>query len=323
VSLSIPDAAELAARFGLGSASGPMIPIARGVMGRVWRLETDAGRWAVKALFDWASDAGAETDVALQQAAANAGVLLPPPVRSPAGRVVERIGERRWRVHQWMDLPPPPVVPVDGALAASAGALLAALHGLALAPPGGTSPWFTRQPPQGRWRELHARAVAAGAPWATALEAAMPAVAELGAVAAQAPPEPVLLCHCDLHPDNVRPAREGLAVLDWDHAGALPPSWELGYVLVAWCVAPDGGVDADGARTLAAAYRERTGTAPDRGLAMFAAAASAWLNFAAGQVAGALGGADDEQRAFALGNVTAMLAHPLTRETLTLLREAL
>lgn len=30
---------------------------------------------------------------------------------------------------------------------------------------------------------------------------------------------------------------------DWEHKGALPPGWELGYVVVAWCAGQRDGMD--------------------------------------------------------------------------------
>jgi Ser/Thr protein kinase RdoA (MazF antagonist) len=317
-----PDAALLASHFGLGAPVGPMTPVARGVMGRVWSLDTERGRWAVKALFEWATVDGAEAEVALQAAAADAGIALPGPVRSPAGRVVETIAGRRWRVHEWIDLAPPPVVPVDPALASAVGTVLATLHGLALPAPGPISPWFMRQPPAGRWRELRARADAQGAAWAPALADAMPAIADLGEIAAAAPPSPLVLCHCDLVPDNVRTGPDGPVVLDWEHAGVLPPSWELGYVLAAWCLPPGGGVDVAGARSLVSAYRQGSNAAPEPEPATFAAAASAWLNFACGLTARALQGGEGEQAAFVLRSLTATLANPPARPRLERLLEA-
>lgn len=289
-------------------------------MGRVWSLETDRGRWAVKALFEWADAEGAETDVALQEAASAAGVALPRPMRSLTGAIVETVAGRRWRVHAWVDLPPPPALPVDPALASQVGALLAKLHRLAVSAPGAISPWFTRQPPTVRWRELLTDATQAGAPWAPALREAMPAIAELSWVAARPPAESAILCHCDLIPDNVRPGPGGLVVIDWEHAGALPPGWELGYVVAAWCA---GQRDATGARVLAGAYRENGGAVAGPDLGIFAAAASAWLNFTAGLVAQALVGGDTDQQTFVLRNLTDLLVRPLDRATLELLLEAI
>jgi Ser/Thr protein kinase RdoA (MazF antagonist) len=314
-----PDAATLASRFGLGRPSGPTTPVARGVMGRVWSLETDRGRWAVKVLFDWADAAGAETDVALQEAASAAGVALPRPVRSPAGAIVETVGGRRWRAHAWVDLAPPPAPPVGPALASQVGALLARLHGLAMPAPAAISPWFTRQPPAARWSGLLAGATEARAPWARALREAMPAIGELSRVAARPPAEPPILCHCDLIPENVRPGLGGLVVIDWEHAGALPPDWELGYVLAAWC----GQGDTAGAGALVGAYRECGGAVAGPDLGIFAAAASAWLNFAAGLAVRALAGGDTDQQEFVIRNLTELLARPLDRARLELLLGAI
>jgi Ser/Thr protein kinase RdoA (MazF antagonist) len=317
---ALPDAATLASRFGLGKPTGPMAPVARGAMGRVWSLRTDRGRWAVKALFDWADAAGAETDVALQEAAAAAGVALPRPVRSLAGAVVETVAGRRWRVHAWAELAPPPALPVDPALAGQVGALLAGLHRLALPAPAPISPWFTRQPPAARWSELLAAATDAGGAWAPALREAMPGIAELSRVAALPPAEPAILCHCDLIPENVRPGPGGLVVIDWEHAGALPPGWELGYVVAAWCARQR---DAAGARALVGAYRECGGGGAGQDLGIFAAAASAWLNFTAGLAARALAGGDADQQTFAVRNLTSLLTRPLDRTRLELLLGAM
>lgn len=313
---ALSDAETLASRFGLGTPKGPLTPIAKGVMGRVWSLETDQGRWAAKELFDWADVTGAETDVALQETAAAAGVSLPRPVRTPTGAVVETVASRRWRVYAWADLAPPPAQPVDPGLASQVGALLAKLHRLAMPVTAEISPWFTRQPPATRWSELLATAIDAGAPWAPTLEETMPAISELTRIAARPTAEPVILCHCDLIPENVRPGPDGLVVIDWEQAGALPPGWELGYVIAAWCAAQR---DATGARALLGAYRDCGGAIVRPDLGIFAAAASAWLNFTAGLVAGALAAADTDQQELVLANLTDMLARPLDRASLELL----
>lgn len=54
-------------------------------------------------------------------------------------------------------------------------------------------------------------------------------------------------------------------------------------------------------------------------LGMFAAAASAWLNFTAGLVTGALAGGDTGQQALILRILTGMLANPLDVAGLELL----
>ena len=152
---------------------------------------------------------------------------------------------------------------------------------MALPAPAAISPWFTRQPPATR-------------------------------VAGRPPAKPAILCHCDLIPDNVRPGPDGLVVIDWEHAGALPPGWEFSYVVAAWCA---GQRDATGACALPDAYRECGG--PDLGI--FAAAAAALLNFTAGLAARALAGGDTDQQAFVFRNLIDLLTGPLDRAWLELL----
>jgi hypothetical protein len=83
---------ELAGRFSLGAVITEPEFVARGAMGTVWRLETGAGRWAVKWLFPWSPADPRPADVAVQIAAAAAGIPLPPPVLLPDGAAVIRIG---------------------------------------------------------------------------------------------------------------------------------------------------------------------------------------------------------------------------------------
>lgn len=92
-------ARAVAACFGLGEVTGPMRSVARAdEMGRRWSLETERGRWAVRTMDSWRPIVDAEADVALQQAAAGAGILLPTPVRGLSGAVVETVGGHGWRV---------------------------------------------------------------------------------------------------------------------------------------------------------------------------------------------------------------------------------
>ena len=73
------DAGAVARAYGLGEPTGPMQAVARGELGRVWRLPTPAGPVAVKDLFFPPPEADAAADVAYQLQARAAGVVLPPP----------------------------------------------------------------------------------------------------------------------------------------------------------------------------------------------------------------------------------------------------
>jgi hypothetical protein len=78
-------ARAVAGWYGLGEVTGEMRSVARAdELGRPWSLETDRGRWAVRTMDTWIPIVDAATDVALQQAAAGEGVLLP--ARCVAGR---------------------------------------------------------------------------------------------------------------------------------------------------------------------------------------------------------------------------------------------
>lgn len=73
-------ARAVAQRYGLGEVTAPMRSLIRADhSGRPYWLETDRGRFAVRTMDDWIPIVDAETDVALQEAAAAAGVALPAP----------------------------------------------------------------------------------------------------------------------------------------------------------------------------------------------------------------------------------------------------
>jgi Ser/Thr protein kinase RdoA (MazF antagonist) len=307
----------IAVHFGLGSAAGPMTSVDRGVMGQVWLLRTDSGRWAVKSLFGDAEPESVTVDVRLQKAAMAAGLSLPRPIPGADGQFAATIEDRAWRVYEWHDLGPAPVPPVAPALAESMGAVLARLHRLALPPPGPVFSWFTEPPAAEDWSDLLSRARDAGHGWAPALAKAVPVLLDLGSAVQTGEHPPAILCHCDLNPGNVRGTGDaGLVVFDWEHAGALPPLWELGYVLVQWCFVADGSVDTAAAGAIVAAYRREMSAAVDVDLGIFTAAIGSWLNFTAGTVAHALEDAGPDEQEFLHTNLTRLLDQPLSRDVL-------
>jgi len=72
-----PDAAVIADAFGLGRPSGPAVFAARGELGRIWRLDTSDGTWAIKELLEPPTETEAADDVAFQEAAIRADVPMP------------------------------------------------------------------------------------------------------------------------------------------------------------------------------------------------------------------------------------------------------
>ncbi|HEX6357800.1 glyoxalase superfamily protein [Actinophytocola sp.] len=116
--------------YSLGAVTGPMRSLARpDDAGRQWSLETDRGRWAVRTMDTWWPIVSDEDDVALQEAAAAAGVLLPAPVRSRSGAVTESVGEHSWRVYEWAHSGPPLTAPAGSAVTREVGGILATFTG--------------------------------------------------------------------------------------------------------------------------------------------------------------------------------------------------
>jgi hypothetical protein len=83
------DAAEISDGFALGVPTGPLTYVARGELGRVCRLTTTSGVWAVKEieLFVPTVDE-ADANVELQESMLNAGVNLPRPRRTADGHAL-------------------------------------------------------------------------------------------------------------------------------------------------------------------------------------------------------------------------------------------
>src|SRR5512133_2318571 len=110
---------DLVARcYGLGAATGLMRPVARGELGRVWRLPAVGTVVAVKELFVPPTEDQAAADVEFQLDARRAGLLLP--VRRTDGRVLTVLPSGvTVRVYEWMDLRPLQNRPSDERVAAA------------------------------------------------------------------------------------------------------------------------------------------------------------------------------------------------------------
>jgi Ser/Thr protein kinase RdoA (MazF antagonist) len=300
----------LAELFGLGRIDGPPAYVTRGAMGEVWRLETAAGRWAVKWQFPWAAADPRPADVAVQRAAAAAGIPLPLPVTTPDGTAVVAVEGRTARVYEWADLGPQLVAPVPPARAAEAGWLLGLLHGLRLPPAGPPDPWYTEIQPDSYWPDLIARAVAASAPWAAWLAAATDLITGLSGQLTGPAGQPLLTGHRDFNPDNVLPAAAGgrLLVLDWENSGPLSPAGELGYAIATFC-SGGGRFDPAAADALLASYTRAAGSAPALGPGLFATAIATHLNVL--HVMAELWLADPDQRDYAGAFITGLLNRDL------------
>jgi Ser/Thr protein kinase RdoA (MazF antagonist) len=222
---------EIVRAFGLGSPASAFVLAGRGEEGLVWRLETDVGRFAIKELRQRQVEGDADASVRFQEAAFAAGVTVPRPRRTVAGRVLASVGPHQVRAYGWVDLRP-----VDqSADPVLIGATVAAIHRVHHEPARPLHPWYTQPVGAARWRQLYRDARAAGAPFADGLGAELATLIALEKL--MQPPRALQNCHRDLWADNILPmAHGGVCVIDWENCGLEDPAQELPMLLIdfAW-----------------------------------------------------------------------------------------
>jgi Ser/Thr protein kinase RdoA (MazF antagonist) len=236
-----PDAAAIAAAYGLGRPLGPAVAAARGELGRIWRLETLTGTWAVKEIFAPDTEADAAADVAFQEAALAAGIPMPRPIRGGGGTVLSEVdaADRRAtvRVYTWVDI----AQPVRRAVATDAGAILGRLHALARPDDRPMFSWFTDVVATDRWATILAATERAGAPWAPTLAALVPELVAGEDLILAGRHDPRITCHLDFNPENVLADIGGRAVVvDWENSGPAAAEQELASVLAEFVPDPAG-----------------------------------------------------------------------------------
>lgn len=264
-------AAAVAWWFDLGAVSSDLVLAARGEQGRVWRLETSRGRWAVKELLSSAPETDAARDVEFQLAARSAGIPLPQPQLTREGRVMLPAGQagigRDIRLYQWADLAPGEVV-----TPAEIGAVAARLHQLPPgSDPGPIEAWFTEPLGELAWAALLDDARRADAPWAGPLDRWLPDLITMDSAISPPDPTGARTCHRDLNTENIcRTAAGGVIVLDWENSGPAQPERELAALITD--LAADLGPGA--AQAAHSAYQASGGPAGLTTIADFAMAAA-------------------------------------------------
>jgi hypothetical protein len=220
-------AAQVAEVFALGNLAADMVFAARGEQGRIWRLDTDRGSFAVKEQLVRQERADAALDIAYQEAIAAARtVTLPRPVRTRTGEVLLELGAHQVRVHEWADL-----LPEDSSLdPALIGQTVAAIHRVQHSPVRPVRGWYTDAVGPDRWADLLGRARACDAPFTEAFADEIPYLIELEGLLTM--PTALQMCHRDLWADNLPPmVAGGVCVIDWENCGLEDPAQELPMVL--------------------------------------------------------------------------------------------
>lgn len=300
----------LAQAFVLGTAVGPATLADHGERGRIWRLTTERGTWAVKQVLGPPDEARASADIAFQDAAAAAGIHLPRPVRTRDGAALldgaalPGAADGAFRVFAWVDL--------DGGSEATAGdfgRVVATLHRLDLPAAPNGEPWWGAVVELPEWEALLDAGRAGGEPWVAPLESALPDILDLAGIVHDDAPAELRTCHRDLSVLNVRRTRDGsLVVLDWDNSGPAVPARELAVLLVVMTLQRSMGA----AVAVYDAYVRAGGPARIRSLADFSSVARGvhgLIRLYAGQTLDPAGPA--ETRAFARDRIGWVLSGPM------------
>ncbi|HEY7042527.1 MAG TPA: phosphotransferase [Nocardioidaceae bacterium] len=237
---------EVAAAFALGGVRRPLVLAATGEMGRIFRLETDRGIFAVKELVERRTEEEVWQDVEFQERAGAVATtyLVARNVRTVDGRVLAEISGRQVRVQSWLDMAAPDPMLDPGLI----GRMLAELHAAGEPRTDPVHPWYTTAVGAVRWSEYADRLTAARAPVASRVAAMVPRLVELEELLIA--PTDLRTCHRDLWADNVRAMPDGtVCVFDWDNCGPADPDQELAML------AFEFGMDSrDRIRTLHDAY---------------------------------------------------------------------
>lgn len=305
----------LAEAFGLGVVTAPPSPVSFTPMGRCWSITTDRGRWLAVTVYAWITNDQAELGTRLRDAAVAAGVVAPTPVRSPRGHLIETVHDQSWRVHEWIEVGPAPVIPTPSGVARRIGTTYGLLHSLAIPSETPISWYLTTRKSSADWEKLLDRARVAGRPWAEQLAETLPVLADLRRIELEVDPADLILCNSNLIPENVRIGHNNeLVITEWDFAGSLSPVQEVGYALTHWALRPT--LNPQAVTAFRAGYTEAAGHWPKLDLSSFAVAISGWLNWMYNTLCEAIDPAGADQSDTAERGTLDLLNRPMSRASL-------
>jgi hypothetical protein len=293
------DVAQICKAFGLGVSTGPLAYVARGEVGRVGRLPTTAGVWAIKEieLFVPTVD-DADANVELQESMLDAGVNLPRPRRTLDGHGL--FGNVR--VYEWLVMAPIPIG--DPGVEKRVAAALARMHTNAPPTDRTPDPWYCRSMTCGEWDGLLEEG--AGTWWAQVIAGLVPELADI----AQPRHSPARICHLDVCPENVFVSNGRLTIIDWENAGPAATIQDLGSTLWDFCHG-----DIERTRGFVDHYRRHGGPVDHLDVCVFDTARVVQANLIAFHCRRALDPAGTpETRERAEERLRACLAKPLTRQ---------
>jgi Ser/Thr protein kinase RdoA (MazF antagonist) len=303
------DPAAIAAAFDLGRPLGEPVPAAHGELGRIWRLETSRGRWAIKEPFEPPTEGAARADVDFQLAVLTAGVPMPRPIVGRDSRVLAAIAGPVEtvvvRAYSWLEL----VGEAPPTRAREAAAILGRIHAIRYPAAGRPTEWFTDPVGEGRWRDLVDEARRAAVEVSPLVEALVPELLAGEALLPVRYGDALQRCHLDFNLDNILLAADGgLAIVDWENSGPGSTDQELASALYELV-----GDPAD-ARAFVAAYEGAGGPGRIHGPESFAMALAVQGHlvqlYARQAFAPAHGVGSRERGAWRIGQIA---SRPLTR----------
>ena len=232
----------------------------RGALGQIWRLEIGSARYALKQIFaEPPTEASIQAELAFAHLAAEAGVRVPASHPDREGRYLLTAPDGTWlRCYDWIDLRPVALTAPD--TPRQLGALLAHLHRCAPATAveadgGPPDPWYDRVPAAHEWADVSS----SGASWTTRLADRLTTLPQLCPLVGPADPARLIVCHRDLHPENVHVDPAGaLVVVDLDELGPAEPGRELARALFDW-FCDEATTDLDAVRVMVESYLSEGG----------------------------------------------------------------